>query len=90
MTEAHIRGLPALRDPSAYIDSLVLCSGCHSIACGGERSGSGVWFCVGRSIWRSFAMISGGVRWVLVVDLSFLRCCVDSRTRQESMLAYVV
>jgi hypothetical protein len=67
-----------------------LCRGCHSIGCGGERFGSGVWFCARRSIWRSLGMVGGGVRGVLVVGLSSLMCCVDSRMSQESMLTFVV
>ena len=35
-------------------------------------------------------MVGGGVRGVLVVDLFFVGCCVDSRMNQESMLASVV
>ena len=35
-------------------------------------------------------MVSGGVRGMLVVELSFLGCCVDSLMSQESMLTYVV
>ena len=35
-------------------------------------------------------MVGGDARGMLVVDLSFLGCCVDSRMSQESMLAYVV
>ncbi len=90
MIAVAIRGLHVVRDPSMYIHSLGLCSGCHIIGCGGERSGSGVWFCVGRSIWRSFAIVAGGVRGMLVVHLSFLGRCVDSRMSQESMLASIV
>ena len=90
ITEAPIRGLPALSDPSVYIHLVELWRGCHSIGCGGERSGSGVCFCVERSIWRSFGIVGGGVRGMLVVELSFLECCVDSRVIQESMLTSIV
>ena len=91
ITEAPIRDLPVLRDPSVYIHSVGLCRGCHSICCGGERSELGVCFCVGQSIiYRSFAMVGGGVRGMMVGELSFLGCCVDSRMSQESMLTYVV
>ncbi len=90
MTEAPIRGLPVLRDPSVYIYSVVLCRGCHSIGCGGEQHGSGVCLCVGRSIWRSFAIVGCGVRGVLVVELPSLGCCVASRMSRESMLTSVV
>jgi hypothetical protein len=90
MTEAPIRGLPVLKEPSVYIHSMGLCRGCHCIGCGGERSRSGVCFCVGRSIWRSFAMVGCGVRWVLVVELSYLGCSVDSQMSQESMLMSVL
>ena len=90
ITEAPIRGLPVLRDPWVYIHSVGLCKGCHSIGCGGERYGSGLCFCVERSMWRPLAMVGGGVRGMWVVDLSFLGCCVDSRMSQESMLTFVV
>ena len=61
ITEAPIRGLPVLMDPSVYIHSVGLCRGCHSIGCGGERYGLGLCFFGGRSIWRSFAIVGGGV-----------------------------
>jgi len=35
-------------------------------------------------------MVGGGVRGMLVVELSFLGDCVDSRMSQESMLASIV
>jgi hypothetical protein len=35
-------------------------------------------------------MVGGGVRGVLVVELSFLVCCVDSQMSQESVLTSVV
>ena len=90
ITEAPIRGFPVLSDPSVYIHSVGLCRGCHSIGGGGKRSGSGVYFCDGRGIWRSFAIVGGGVRGMLVVELSFLGCCVDFRVIQESMLTSIV
>ncbi len=34
-------------------------------------------------------MVGDGVRGMLVVELFFLGCCVDSRMSQESMLTYV-
>jgi len=35
-------------------------------------------------------MVSGGVRGMLVVELSFLGCCVDSLMGQESKLTSIV
>ena len=35
-------------------------------------------------------MVGGGVRGMLVVELSFLGCCVDSRMSQEIMSTSVV
>ena len=54
--------------------------------CGREWSGLGLLFCAGRSIGRSFAMGGGGVRGMLVIELSLLALCVDILMRQESML----
>ena len=56
MTEVHIRDLPVLRDPLVYFHSLGLCSGRHSIGCGGEQYGRGCVFvldgvCAGLSQW---------------------------------------
>jgi len=90
MTEAPICGLPILREPLVYIHSVGLCRGCHNIGCGGERSRSGVCFCIGLSVWRSFAMVGCGVMWVLVVEFSSLGCSIDHRMSQEIMLTSVV
>ncbi len=88
--EAPIRGLLVLRGPSVYIHSVGLCRECHSIGYGGEWSRLGVFFVVGRSIWRSFAMVGDGVRGMLVIEFYLVLCCVDSLTSQESMLPFVV
>ena len=48
--------------------------------------GWGCDFCVRQSIGRSFAMAGGGMRGMLVIELSILVCCIDSLTSQESML----
>jgi hypothetical protein len=47
-------------------------------------------FYAGRSIGRSFAVVGGGVRGMLVVELSLSVCFVDSLMSQESMLTFVV
>ena len=88
--ETPIRGLSFLRDPSVAIHAVGLCRGCHSVGCGGERSGLGMCFCVGQGIGRSFAMVGGGLRRMLVIALSFSVCCVDFLMSQESMLTYIV
>ncbi len=90
ITEAPIRGFPFLRDPFVYIHAARLCRRCHSVGCGGEQSRLGACFCVGRSIERSFAMVGGGVRGMLVIELSFLVYRVDSLMSQESMLTSLV
>ena len=65
---APSRGLPFLRDPSVYIQAWGLCSGGHIFGCGGKGFGSRVWFRVGRSIKRAFAMIDGGFGGVFVIE----------------------
>ena len=90
IAKASIRGLLVLSDPSVYIHSVGLCRGAIVLVVVGSGLGRGYVFCVGRSIWRSFAIVGGDVRGVLVVELSVLECCVDSRMSQESMLTSVV
>jgi hypothetical protein len=68
ITEVPIHGLPLLRDTFVYIHAVGLCRGCHSVGCGGERFGLGVCFCLGRSIGRSFPMVGGGMRGMLVIE----------------------
>jgi len=70
MTEAPSRILPFLRDSSVYIHALGLCRDCHNIGCGGEGFGLRVCCCAGRGIGWSFEMSGGGLRGVLVFELS--------------------